>query len=35
MLEERGVIGPANGSKAREVFKKSDEVDNTNEVNGF
>lgn len=31
MLEEAGIVGPFNGSKAREVFLKPEELDNLNE----
>ncbi len=35
ILEERGVIGPGNGAKPREVFKKAEELNSTNDTNGF
>lgn len=35
ILEERGVIGPGNGAKPREIFKNKEELDNTNNSNGF
>jgi DNA segregation ATPase FtsK/SpoIIIE-like protein len=31
LLEERGIVGPQNGSKPREVFKEVEEVEKTDE----